>query len=289
MSAGTKKLYMDNGALRQHMSKIVRVTPTSSLPEADRALVKDPAVDDLALVTDETIFYVQGGGQPADTGVIRPYVDDSLKSMEEDKKEEVSFRVTSVRYPSAGHEILHFGHFAPRLPHNNNNSPIPFAPPLPILQQIDSAKRDLHSRLHTAGHILGLAINTLSAEGVLPTDLVESKASHYPDSAAVEFVGLIDGVHKAAIQKRTDEFVASGAGVRIHYWSLADVMSKCSGVADGFGLPDGEERARVVEIVGLGAYPCGGTHVEDCKLVGGIEVRKIARSKGVSRVSYRVL
>jgi Ser-tRNA(Ala) deacylase AlaX len=43
----------------------------------------------------------------------------------------------------------------------------------------------------------------------------------------------------------------------------------------------------VVEMVGLGSYPCGGTHVGDCGGCGRIEVRKISRSKGVSRVSYR--
>jgi Ser-tRNA(Ala) deacylase AlaX len=45
----------------------------------------------------------------------------------------------------------------------------------------------------------------------------------------------------------------------------------------------------VVEMEGLGSYPCGGTHVTDCSKVGKIEVKKITRSKGVSRVSYRVL
>lgn len=40
--------------------------------------------------------------------------------------------------------------------------------------------------------------------------LVEAKASHYPESAAVEFVGVIDGKYKAAIQAKTDEFVAGG-------------------------------------------------------------------------------
>ena len=50
----------------------------------------------------------------------------------------------------------------------------------------------------------------------------------------------------------------------------------------------GETEGRVVEMEGLGAYPCGGTHVATCDQVGKVEVRKIARSKGVSRVSYRV-
>lgn len=126
------------------------------------------------------------------------------------------------------------------------------------------------------------------ASGVLPSSLVESKASHYPDSAAVEFIGLIEGKHLAAIQTKTDEFVASGKKVLIHWWPMEKLRKECLGVGEDFELPEGEELGRVVEVDGLGSYPCGGTHVGICGEVGKIEVRKIARSKGVSRVSYRV-
>lgn len=175
---------------------------------------------------------------------------------------------------------MHFGRFNPPKAQ-------PFSVGEEIKQNIDADKRELYSRLHTAGHVLGFAINALSREGVLP-HLTESKASHYPDSAAVEFGGLIDGKHKAAIQAKTDEFVKSAAKVRIHYWPLEELKEKCTG-AEEFVLPEGEELGRVVEMEGMGSYPCGGTHVGDCSQVGKIEVKKISRSKGVSRVSYRVL
>lgn len=270
MATRTKLVYQDQQDLRHHTSKVVSIAPVSTLPEADQSLVKGPSSDDHVLITDETIFYVQGGGQPTDTGTITPASSDS----------DSVFEVQSVRHPAKGHQILHFGRFNPP-------TSKPFSPGEEIKQSIDGGKRDLYSRLHTAGHVLGFAINALSREGVLPP-LTESKASHYPDSAAVEFGGLIDGKHKAAIQAKTDEFVAGAAPVRIHYWPLEELKEKCTGAED-FVLPEGEERGRVVEMVGMGAYPCGGTHVGDCSLVGKIEVKKISRSKGVSRVSYRVL
>lgn len=263
----TRLIYQDQGQLRQHISKVLSISPVSSLPEPDRALLKDATDQDQALITDSTIFYVQGGGQPTDTGTIT-----STSS-----PVPTTFIVKSVRH-ATDHSVLHFGHFEP--PSTS------FSPDQSIRQDIDGAKRDLHSRLHTAGHILGLAINALSREGVLPP-LSEGKGSHYPSSAAVEFIGLIDGRHKAAIQARVDEFVATRAKVTIHYWSMRELMERCTGVAEGFALPEGEEKGRVVEMEGLGSYPCGGTHVGDCGGCGRVEVRKIARSKGVSRVSYR--
>lgn len=271
MSARTKLVYQHSGELRQYISKIIQISPVSALPEADRSLIKDPSDQDHAVITDETIFYVQGGGQPTDTGFITSTGAEGPKT---------TFEVNSVRHPGTGGQVLHFGRFNPE--------GTTFSIGEEIKQTIDAEKRDLYSRLHTAGHILGFAINALSREGVLPP-LTESKASHYPDSAAVEFGGLIDGKFKQAIQDKTDEFVQSAKAIWIHWWPMEEMMEKCTGVTADFELPEGEVMGRVVEMEGMGSYPCGGTHVGDCSQVGKIEVRKISRSKGTSRVSYRVV
>jgi Ser-tRNA(Ala) deacylase AlaX len=134
---------------------------------------------------------------------------------------------------------------------------------------------------------MSLAIHALCREGIIPA-LKESKASHYPDSASVVFEGTIEGKHKDAIQAKTDEFVRSATPVKIHWWSMEELREKCYGVTEAFELPEGEVMGRVVEMEGLGSYPCGGTHVQDCSKVGKIVVKKISRSKGTSRVSYTV-
>jgi Ser-tRNA(Ala) deacylase AlaX len=267
----TKLIYQQQGELREYTSKVVSLKPVSELPEADQSLIKSPSDEDFALVTDETIFYVQGGGQPSDVGIITSTPGSENSS---------AFEVSSARHPASGGSILHFGRFKP-------TSGRLFTVGQEIHQYIDAEKRDLYSRLHTAGHILGFAINALSREGVLPP-LTESKASHYPDSAAVEFGGIIEGKFKDAIQKKTDEFVAGKSRVLIHLWPMERMLKECTGVTEGFELPEGETMGRVVEMEGMGAYPCGGTHVTDCGMVGKIEVKGISRKKGVSRVSYRV-
>ncbi|KAL4905584.1 hypothetical protein BDW74DRAFT_17999 [Aspergillus multicolor] len=269
MAESTKLVYHYDMERTSYTSSIISVIPVSELPAPDQGLV--PANSDIehAVVTDSTIFYVQGGGQPSDIGVITSPV--QSPSM---------FEVKSVRHPASGSQVLHLGRFAP------TGTP-GFNPGQGVEQAIDARTRTLHSRLHTAGHVMSLAIHALIREGVLPP-LKESKASHYPDAAWVMFEGLIEGKHKNAIQAKTDEFVRSASPVRIHWWSMEDLREKCAGVTDDFKLPEGEEFGRVVEMEGLGSYPCGGTHVKDCSLVGSIVVKKISRSKGVSRVSYTV-
>lgn len=283
MAARTKLVYQEDGFLYSYRSKIASISPVSSLPPDDQSLVKNASRDDYALITESTIFYVQGGGQPSDTGTIS-CVSEANKESNANSDSTPIFEVHSVRHPASGGAILHFGRFKSTIPIN----PTIFPPGAEIQQNIDIQKRTLHSRLHTAGHILGLAINALSASGVLPS-LVESKASHYPDSAAVEFIGLIDGKFKDAIQAKTDEFVKGDSKVLIHWWEMDRLLKECKGVEEGFVLPEGETLGRVVEMEGLGSYPCGGTHVASCSQVGRVEVKKIARSKGVSRISYRVV
>lgn len=271
MTEPTKLVYQQDGEQLLHTTKILSIVPVSALSRPDQSLVGDSSDIEHAVITNSTIFYVQGGGQPSDTGTMTSDVAAKADSI---------FEVRSVRHPAQGSQILHLGRFIPV-------EATRFDAGEKVQQHIDAEKRNLYSRFHTAGHVLGLAIHALSREGVLPP-LTESKASHYPDSAAVMFGGIIEGKHKDAIQAKTDEFVRSARPVKIHWWSMEELLEKCTGVAEGFELPEGEVMGRVVEMEGLGSYPCGGTHVQDCSQVGKIEVKKISRSKGISRVSYRV-
>ena len=271
MTDRTKLVYQQDGERLLHTAKIVSIVPISALTKPDQSLGNESSDIEHAIITDSTIFHVQGGGQPSDTGTMTTNAPPKADSI---------FEVKSVHHPAQGSQVLHLGRFIPK-------GATLLDAGKEVQQRIDAEKRKLHSRLHTAGHILGLAINALCREGVLPP-LVESKASHYPDSAAVEFGGFIEGKHKDVIQAKTDEFVRSARSVKIHWWSMEELLEKCTGVAEGFKLPEGEAMGRVVEMEGLGSYPCGGTHVQNCSQVGKIEVKKISRSKGVSRVSYRV-
>jgi Ser-tRNA(Ala) deacylase AlaX len=155
-----------------------------------------------------------------------------------------------------------------------------------VILRIDNETRNYHSRLHTAGHLVGLAVRKLESVVGAVTEL---KANHAPGSAWVEFGGSIAGEHKDAIQAKVDEMVAANLPVTVKWWDAQTVreksMSGLDGVAD---LPEGEDLFRVVEVEGLGAYPCGGTHLPTTRDVGKVVIRKISRAKGKSKVSYEV-
>ncbi|KAK4691500.1 hypothetical protein P7C71_g5515, partial [Lecanoromycetidae sp. Uapishka_2] len=229
------------------------------------------------LATSSTIFHPQGGGQPSDTGIMKMQSGEG----EDAENQGVVFDVKLVR--KLEHAILHCGFFRP----NSNSATKPvFSVSDSVIQTHDSAKRNLHSRLHTAGHILGLAVRELSNAGTIPP-IEETKANHAPNSASCEFRGLIAGEHKDAIQAKVRELVERDLPVHVYFWDEERVRAECTSVPDAL-KGDENDGVRVVEVEGVGAYPCGGTHVGRTKEVGDVVVRSIKRQKGTTKVSYDV-
>ncbi|KAH4353962.1 hypothetical protein HBH98_013020 [Parastagonospora nodorum] len=263
----TTPLYQKDGHLYTHTSPITSIQPLSSLPLETQSLFKAPQdnpQEPFILITPSTIFHAQGGGQPSDTGTIT--------------SNGTTFAVHQVRKPAEDGAIFHLGTFSPEGQK--------FVEEQDGEQNIDVDKRVLHSRIHTAGHVIGLAINTLMLSGSLPSDLRDGKASHYPGAAFVEFAGLIPGTAKDLIQAKVDEMVAADLPVEIHFWSEEEAREKCTGVVESF--KGDEDGVRVVEIGDAGSYPCGGTHVRALRECGQVVVRGIKRQKGISKVSYEV-
>ncbi|KAL4877899.1 Threonyl/alanyl tRNA synthetase [Aspergillus karnatakaensis] len=274
----TIPLYQTDERQHTHTTTIQKIYPVSLLSETNKPLFKSPSEKDFILVVAETVFYAQGGGQPSDTGII---------TLDSDR-EGVIFTVSSVRNGEGG-EILHLGSFSTDIP--DGSEEVPFKTGDAVFQKIDSEKRVLNSRIHTAGHIIGLSVRALTLstgekEATIPP-VTELKAQHYPDLAFVDFQGSIEGKFKDAIQKQVDEYVAAKLPVKVYFWNEEELREKCAVVPGAVSIPEGE-LVRAVDIVGAGAYPCGGTHVEDTGVVGKVTVKKISRSKGNSKVSYTV-
>ncbi|KAF2222233.1 Threonyl/alanyl tRNA synthetase [Elsinoe ampelina] len=253
--------------LHETDTTIQSVASVTSLSEANRGLFKSISEDDFVVVTKETIFHPQGGGQPSDVGTI---TSSSSK-----------FTVTAARTDAEGlGHVLHLGQFS---------SDTHFQVGEQVSQKIDSAKRIYYSRLHTAGHVLGAAVRRLLQDKVPNFD--ELKASHFPDSAGCEFQGSIGGEHKAEIQKQLDEYLEKAMPVEIDWWSEEDFRREGLErlIPEAMRGKEWEEKLRVVRIVGAEVYPCGGTHVHTTDKCGKTTVKKISRSKGNSRVSYTVV
>lgn len=264
--------FQHNAKLSTLSTLVTSITPFPALAEANRQLFKTaPDEDTLVVVTRETIFHPQGGGQPSDVGSISSPARGAV------------FTVSAARMDAVHDgQVLHVGRFSP--PSRT------FDVGDTVTQAIDVDQRELYSRLHTAGHVLGAAVRHLLEDEIPGFD--ELKASHFPDAAACEFQGLIEGRWKDAIQRRVDEYVARAMPVEIDFWDEAEFrargLERLIPAPDGVqGKPPGD-KFRVVKIVGAEVYPCGGTHVDSTDLCGKVGVRKISRSKGTSRVGYNV-
>ncbi|KAI1392670.1 ThrRS/AlaRS common domain-containing protein [Hypoxylon trugodes] len=259
--------FQHNAKLHALQTVVTTIRSVAALEEANKGLYKQGQEDDHVVVTEQTVFHPQGGGQPSDTGIM-------------ESADGASFDVSMVRMSAVvDGEVLHFGKF-------KNPSSI-FKPGDSITQTINSEKRLLYSRYHTAGHVLGSAVRHLLEKEVANFD--ELKASHFPDSASCEFQGLIERKWKDTIQGRVDEYIDKDMPVEIDWWDENDF--KANGLErlipdrKAMGMAD-DEKFRVVKIVGAEVYPCGGTHVDSTQLCGKTNVKKISRAKGVSRVSY---
>ncbi|KAF3920109.1 hypothetical protein AA313_de0201821 [Arthrobotrys entomopaga] len=287
----TALCYHPQGAatLYELSTTVLKIVPFANLEESNQLLFKSIHGEESVIITSETIFHPQGGGQPSDTGLMRMQTNNS------------NFDVSAVRHDIIDKgKVLHLGRFT---------TEEKFAEGDIITQTISKDKRLYHSKLHTAGHIVGLSVRDLLSKEI--PNFAELKASHFPGSASCDFQGSIgkalessdlfqlceahfpltnqlDGKHKAAIQAKVDEYCAKELPVEVDWWEEKNFLENKEEAPDSSPLLPGDTKFRVVKIVGGGAYPCGGTHVANTSKCGKITVRKIVRSKGTSRVSYSV-
>lgn len=297
----THPLYKHDSRATTLNTTLSALQTPSDLAEADQALFSKlpesaipPDTPRHIITVPSTIFYAQGGGQPCDTGIMLPLGDVDNNTKDTENEGTTAFNVVSVRHSSANAgTILHYGHFAP-----GTRPKAALKSGHPLRQEINVATRKLHSRIHTAGHVLGLAIRLLARAhpADFPQQIKEGKAQHYPSRAAVEFYPAIDGKWKAEIEKLLNELVEKDLTVGVEWWTGQEVLVRSGAYVAGVeDLVEsiGGEKLRVIDVRdgGVpGAYPCGGTHVEKTKECGPVRVRKISKGKetGWCQISYAV-
>lgn len=204
-----------------------------------------------AVILDETIFYPQGGGQPADKGEI--IFGDNV------------FTVSDVRLDETG-IVWHFGEFT-------NGE---FKQGDKVTLKIDTERRILNTKLHSAGHLLDCAISKIEIENLKAT-----KGFHFPDGPYVEYDGTIENPAEIIpiLQKNIDDLITQNLQVEKKDLTSEEAQSK------GVWAPAGKS-ARVVNFSGFPICGCGGTHVNMSSEIGKVTVRKIKSSQGKTKIAY---
>jgi len=204
-----------------------------------------------AVILDETIFYPQGGGQPADKGEI--ISGDNV------------FAVEDVRLDENG-IVWHFGEFKKGDFANGNT----------VALKIDKDRRILNARLHSAGHLLDCAVLKMEMDNFNPT-----KGFHFPDGPYVEYEGVIENPAEAMaiLQRNIDELILQDLKVESRNMNSEEAREK------GIHSPAGKS-ARVVSFAGFPICGCGGTHIGSAAEIGRLTVRKIKSGQGKTKISY---
>lgn len=206
------------------------------------------------LILDSTIFYPQGGGQPYDTGFIE---NDSGK-----------FIVEEVRFLDG--VVKHIGKFEEG--HFNIGEE--------VICLINNERRQLHSKLHSAGHIVDMVVNHLKL------DWIPGKGYHFPQGPYVEYQGNLEQLDKEKLKEQIEtlanNFIKEGIETKLIFIDKEKMKEYCRYIPEY--LPT-DKPSRIV-LYGNFGVPCGGTHVKNLADVKGLIIRKIKQNGPNIRVCY---
>jgi misacylated tRNA(Ala) deacylase len=210
------------------------------------------AVEDDRVALDQTVFYAQSGGQPADHGVLRWDGGEA--------------RVVDVR--RAGEDIWH------RL-----EGPLP--PPDACIQgTLDWERRYALMRAHTALHILcGVIWRDYSAP--------VTGGAMEQGSARMDFeLERMSADFASEIEARANAEIAADRPIQVRILPRAEAFAIPDLIRTKINLlPEGIAQVRVVEIVGLDLQADGGTHVARTGEVGRI---RVAGHESKGRINKRL-
>ena len=213
--------------------------------------------ESVAIVTAETPFYAESGGQVGDRGVIETA---SGAIME----------VTDTR--KADGSIVHIGKVL-------RGEPREFEAGARVTLKVDRARRDAAMLNHSATHILHYALRD-----ILGKDVRQEGSLVAPDRLRFDFkhAGPVAEGDLATIEQEVNARIRENAGVTIEEMPFKQALA--AGALAFFGDKYGD-RVRVVRMGDFSIELCGGTHVNR---TGDIGLFKLEAESGVAAGVRRV-
>ncbi len=232
---------------------------TRSMKPTLRVYLEDPYVRELSatvidyvhekgdryyVVLDRTIFHPRSGGQPSDTGVAMGH--------------NLEFSVLKVL--EIDNVLVHYGKVVKGALERE----------LPIKLLVNWDFRYLVMKLHTAGHILDGAVMRVYGKVLNTLD-----AHHGPPEAYVVYdAGDVPGIDKLKlIEEYANKITQESRPVKAYWVKREELPLRAYNAPNLQRLPV-RDAYRIVEIEGINAIPCTGTHVKDTSEVGRIKVLK---------------
>lgn len=200
-----------------------------------------------------TLFYPQGGGQPADQGVIF--------------WNGCAYNVSDVRHVEG--QIRHYITPSTEMDMQSPN----------IRMVVNREKRILNSRYHSAGHLIAAVVEQLAPE------LTAVKGHQFPGEAFIEFRGTIPDT--VDFMQRLNRAIAEEEKVHKSI-TTQDLSPEDAKTLDINGSLPEKKRLRVCLIAGFAPVPCGGTHVKSTEEIGTIFIKNCKCKKDATKIYYEL-
>lgn len=207
------------------------------------------------ILLDRTVFYAMGGGQPGDCGHLE--LDDGSR-----------IEIATTIYDDDKSTIVHVPAEGADLP----------APGTGLTANIDWARRYRLMRMHTALHLLSVA---------LPFPVTGGQIGD--PEGRLDFDMADETIDKEALLEKLND-LASGDHEVTTEWITDDELDANPGLVKTMSVqpPRGSGRVRLVRIGGdIDLQPCGGTHVTRTSEIGPLSLGKIEK-KGKQNRRVRI-
>jgi misacylated tRNA(Ala) deacylase len=229
--------------------------PTGELFREDAYLASCEArvvalLDGGGVVLDRTVFYPGGGGQPADTGLLRPPAGGAVP-------------VAGVRLdPERPGEIVHLA-----------GDPGPLREGGAVVAELDWPRRHRLMRMHSLLHLLCRAVDAPVTGGQVD-DGKGRLDFDVPDAGALD---------KDALTARLAAWIADDRPIAARWVDEAELDARPELVRTMSVRPPRRGRVRLVEVEGVDLQACGGTHVRSTGEIGRAEVARIEKKGRLNR------
>ena len=261
----------------------------------------------VAWIASATLLHPQGGGQPADRGLILPHKPCGMPG---------AYGLLATDSRKWGQYVVHFGTLV-SLPEPaaraaglalsaaqsteivdaaaaQEQAASAWAPELrqPLSFVVHGAGRVQAAALHSAGHAVDVAVHAAFGH------LESGKGYHFADGPYVEYGAPTLTAEQvtaaqAQLQAELDELIAQDIPTVIQHVAAEDAAA-CAGASvspdtlRAYGFAE-DCPVRVVAVAGHAAVcPCGGTHVKSSADLAGLRITGLRLKKKKLRVSYAV-
>jgi alanyl-tRNA synthetase len=220
----------------------------------DGTLVEQvPAGSYCGIITKESPFYVECGGQISDEGVVRAATHDAKLE----------------KLVKQGGVIIAYCH-----------APTTLRVGMLVTQRVDEQKRLRTMKNHTATHLLQSALIA-----VLGSHIKQAGSLVAPDYLRFDFNAqeLPTAEQIAAVEQHVNDVIMRNIPLAVENTTLASAQER--GVIAFFGEKYNPESVRVVMVPGVSAELCGGTHVRATGDIGLFKITEVSSlSAGVKRL-----